>query len=113
MWLDKHARHGTLTHPRVLPKVCSRGIGFQPVTVFMTLVRRFSWLPSFCFSSRTGWKPIPRALVPLTIRRQTAQHREGRIDDCRVMIVEVEELGRVPRHWLRVKRGFAFGEQYR
>jgi hypothetical protein len=58
MWLDKHARLWTLTHPRVLHAVCSRGIGFQPVTVFMTLVRRCSWFPSFCCSSRTGWKPF-------------------------------------------------------
>jgi hypothetical protein len=33
------ARQSRLTHPRVLHVICSRGIGFQPVTVFMTSVR--------------------------------------------------------------------------
>jgi hypothetical protein len=36
MWLDKHSRHWTLTQPRLLHVVCSRGIGFQPI-VFGTV----------------------------------------------------------------------------
>jgi len=39
MWLDKHSRHWTLNHPRVLHMLCYRGIGFQPVLFFMTSVR--------------------------------------------------------------------------
>jgi hypothetical protein len=70
MWLVKHSRHWTLNQPTVLHMVCSRGIGFQPVTVFMTSVRICSSLQSFFCSSRTGWKPIPRA------RHQT-QHSGG------------------------------------
>ena len=62
MWLDKQARHWTLTHPRVLPKVCSRGIGFQPVTVFMTLVRRSSWLPSFLLLKPDRLEAYPTCL---------------------------------------------------
>ena len=39
MWLDKHSRHWTLNHSRVLHMLCYRGIGFQPVNLFMTSVR--------------------------------------------------------------------------
>ena len=39
MWLDKQSRHSRLNHPSVLHMVCYRGIGFQPVNLFMTSVR--------------------------------------------------------------------------
>ena len=37
--------------------------------------------------------------------------RTARIVRDGLMIVEVEELGRAPRRWLRIKRIFAFSEQ--
>ena len=61
-------------HATVLHMVCSRGIGFQPVNLFLLKPDRLEAYPT-CIGS-------------VDHTQKDRAHRAGWIEDCRVMIVD-------------------------
>ena len=68
------ARTALNAHATVLHMVCSRGIGFQPVILFLLKPDRL--------------EAYPTCLASVDHTQTDRAHRAGWIDDCRVMIVD-------------------------